>query len=59
MNESITILLKYIEGNTGPYTKCVPHFVKFQLLVGMNEVLQIAKIVLSLEQCAFIVKKML
>ncbi len=59
MSASIARPSKYIKGNTGPYTKHVPPFTWFWLLVvksWMNEVLQVAKMVLSLKQFAFIVK---
>ncbi len=60
MSESIARLLKYIEGNIGPCTSHVPHFVWFQspiVKLWMNEELQITKIVLSVEQRVFIVKR--
>ncbi len=60
MSESIVKLLKYIKGNTGPCTKCVPRFIWFWSIVvelWMNEVLQVTKMVLSLKQHVFIVKQ--
>ncbi len=60
MGKSIARLLKYTKGNTASSTRCVPCFIWFQLLVvelRMNEVLQVTETVLSLEQCAFILKQ--
>ncbi len=60
MSPSIARLLKYIKGNAGLRTRCVQRFIWFQLLVvdsWANEVVQVAKTILPLEQRAFIVKQ--
>ncbi len=52
-------ILKYTKGKTSRHTRHVPRFIWFWLLVvelWMNEVLQVAKMVLSLGQRTFIVK---
>ncbi len=60
MGDSIARPLKYVKSNTGPCTRHVTCFLWFRLLVvelWTNEVLQVTKMVLSQEQCAFIVKQ--